>query len=260
MPGKREKETEQSIDIHEMISNTLKDFSLRLAIFLSLLSLTLFPHSSDATPNVDPSATGSLPFEEYVLPREVIVPQRASQLTTRAINFLKEKNSASATVWVFFTDKGANVRKRLNTNLSQLAQTRSSRARRIKSAREQIVFADLSVEDKYLSRLLSLGVEIKAVSRWLNAAAVTTDYETLNRLSSLPFVAEIRPTATYRRTIDSLGLDSETALGDDIPESVYKTTTGPEQTYGPSYDQITQIKAHIGHQRGHIGQGVVIAM
>ena len=243
-----------------MISNALKDFSLRLATFLSLLSLALFPHSSDATPKGAASAIGSLPFEEYVLPREVIVTRRANQLTSRAINFLKEKNRENATVWVFFTDKGPSVQKRLNTELSQLAQTRSSRARRIKSERGQIVFADLPVSKKYLSRLLSLGVEIKAVSRWLNAVAVTTDYSTLDHLPSLPFVAEIRPTATFRRSIDSLGRESKTANDDDIPESVYKTAAGPEQTYGPSYDQITQIKAHIGHQRGYIGQGVVIAM
>lgn len=149
--------------------------------------------------------------------------------------------------WVFFTDKGPALERELaaETFLSERAL-----ARRAKVG-ASINSNDLPVHADYMSAVEASGASIVSRSRWLNAVSVEATAATLDTLSSLPFVREIRPVATATR---------------DIPEM--QPTTPPDRVeqgsrdfdYGGSYCQLWQIQVTDLHANGFDGSGVLVAM
>jgi hypothetical protein len=160
----------------------------------------------------------------------------------------------SQTVWVVFSDKGVEGTPAHGLALAEAATRLSPRAlerRRRAGVTPLVDERDLPVHGAYLDALAARGAAPKAVSRWLNRAAVRSDGAVLAGLAALPFVRAVLPVERVRlsrpRTEPGGGLGGR---GGD----------GGFQAAGALAPALDQIGIAALHDSGYVGAGVLIAL
>lgn len=160
---------------------------------------------------------------------------------------------------VTFTDKAnsAFAVDRPNEFLSEVAIARRSKWS------IPITTQDLPVNQTYVEQTLAIGgCKEHHRLKWFNALTVEiTDtlrrQEILDHFASLPFVAQVK-TVTSKEHEDvvekpSIQIEQRNEKQQSLQE-VYETF------YGPSFRQVSMINAHVLHEMGYTGEGVVIAL
>jgi subtilisin family serine protease len=96
----------------------------------------------------------------------------------------------------------------------------------------------------------SAGFRIHYASRFLNALSVYADSKALALLESLEFVIEARPVARLTRPVDK----------EDLNATIIDSRKSFEEQldYGPSQNQIRQMRVNLLHEHGLTGHGVMI--
>nr|MBN2276970.1 S8 family peptidase [candidate division Zixibacteria bacterium] len=167
-------------------------------------------------------------------------------------------------IWVFFTDKGFPDEAGRKSAIANLADryTRRSLERRIRRSDnpEIFSFADIPVNQDYVSQLSAAGFKVIYQSRWLNAVSGMADKATIESLAALSFVCKIQPVAVARRIpipdgdIKDISIPPETKKPSDIlPDSV-------RDWYGYSYTQLNMVNIPLMHQLGYTGEGILIGI
>ena len=162
-----------------------------------------------------------------------------------------------ASIWVFFTDKEVTDResyqKALSVAKDRFTEKALERRRRRTVEKGAMDYFDIPVSASYVRQVTDLGLEVTSQSRWLNAVSGFADYETIQDLAALPFVAEIRPVA---KAVRGPLPDDMDGLHKDIPDVGSLDSTD----YGPSYRQTALINVPLLHKNGYSGQGEVIGV
>lgn len=180
----------------------------------------------------------------------------AKPVSSEARQFLAERaEQGRVKVWVFFTDKGVFDEQQLSTAKRAAGSLVTPRAqeRLRKNGIEGAQVYDLPVVDDYVKAVVNLGVELRRVSRWLNAASFEVELSQLDQMASLRFVQRIQPVATYRNEHDQPG------ESDKQPVST-QALQAHSLDYGGSYDQLNQISIPTCHDSGYTGQGVILSV
>lgn len=155
-------------------------------------------------------------------------------------------------VWVFFTDKGVTDQTDFDRAAADVTLTDRALTRRAKVGRDQVVFADLPVVQTYVDAVEAIGASHRRSSRWLNAATFLVPVDRLEYVARLPFVAEIRPMAVYKRDLpDPEGSRTPEGSGALSPDAL---------SYGSALAQLTQINVPAVHDLGYTGAGVTLAI
>lgn len=162
---------------------------------------------------------------------------------------------ATTKVWIFFKDKGpAGLAKETIAYREAVARL-SPRAiqRRLKSLPPEHVVdeADLAVYGPYLDRLKRMGIAVRVVSRWLNAASASLSPAGIEFLRQQEFVAEIRPVRKLfppRPVSSPLSLPRRSQAQDHLLD------------YGQSLLQNQQLHVPGLHDAGITGEGVIVGM
>ncbi len=181
-----------------------------------------------------------------------IIPKQPKISTRFEEKINQSSGNLSFNIWVFFTDKGIFDEPAYKQTLSGLAGYFSERAinrRQNRSDLKGLDFYDIPVYHRYTEQLEQIGLKIATQSRWLNAVSGQADRSIIEKISQLPFVAEIRPVAT--------------AIRKPIPDESFKihdNTPSADSIYGFSYTQLNQINAIKMHKLGYTGKGVLIAL
>jgi len=161
--------------------------------------------------------------------------------------------SESATVWIFFRDKGPeSVPKHMPGAAASLGISERALDRRARGfpGRELLDERDLPVCETYLSRLRARGLTPRVASRWLNAVSAVADKADLPAVASLPFVLEIRPVGSARILPPT-----------DTPLPVRRRTAGEHLlNYGVSLDQNALIRVPELHDMGLSGKNTLIGL
>jgi serine protease AprX len=162
---------------------------------------------------------------------------------------------SSVTVWVLFKDKGiessAQYRQALDAFSNQLSE-RSIRRRMMRGAVPGLDFTDLPVKNEYLNQLKDMGVKIRVVSRWQNAASVVANREQIRKIENLPFIRGIKKVALFTRR--------EPQFQKEQWRGFHKPGGGQVLGYGKSYAQLEQIHVPDFHRIGITGAGVLITI
>jgi hypothetical protein len=185
----------------------------------------------------------------------VILEKAESPLSDRAGVFLQQRDSTTAKVWIFFTDKSIFSQSEFDQAASVVSLTERAARRRAKVSRDQVVFADLPVNGDYIDQIVGMGAKLRRISRWLNAASFEVPMSQLEAVADLPFVARIKPIAAGRRIEPEPILDSVTQERPTIPQRISTT-----YDYGPSYNQLEMLSVPYMHARGYTGAGVTLAI
>ncbi|MBL7963269.1 MAG: S8 family peptidase [Flavobacteriales bacterium] len=160
--------------------------------------------------------------------------------------------TAPATYWIQFTDKD-------DTPYSLTAPEAFLSTRAIERRQLQgipIDSLDLPVNPAYISDLLASG-EIQLVNRhkWFNAVTIrSTDTLALDTLHMLPFVAEVRLLHDgHERPLRAIN---------KFPEEKHYVEVGGhfQGRYGASLRQVALLNAHLLHEAGAEGQGLLIGV
>ena len=167
-------------------------------------------------------------------------------------------------VWVFFRDHGVlDVAGPARDHaLADAARKITPRAlaRRAKAFRERSRLGSASVpallddrdlppDPAYIAAVAARGGAVRTRSSWLNAVSVAAPAESLARIQTLPFVAEVRPVA--RESWDEAPGISDAGASADA---------GGDFNAGPSFLQIDMLHIPEVHAMGDHGEGVVICV
>ncbi len=145
--------------------------------------------------------------------------------------------SGQQKIWVFFTDKGDLSAYEVQDLLT--AEALANRSRQGLGIDDR----DFPVNRQYLESVVGQGAILRQRSRWLNAISVEASPEILNRITSLPFVQEIRPVASLRKPAPVLSGNCDTMA-----------------YLGTAYRQLGMLGLDDLHGAGFRGEGVRIAV
>ena len=156
--------------------------------------------------------------------------------------------------WVVFRDKGSrsvDLRSLSPQSLGISARSMWRRSKVLPSDR-LIDSYDLPVSEDYLNALRAAGFTIHATSRWLNAASVEADEARLPALRAIPSVQDIQLVHERRLPLPAGAKYHRHFLA--------KTQTSQGIDYGPSLQQLADIRISDLHKIGIIGSGIIIGM
>jgi serine protease AprX len=160
----------------------------------------------------------------------------------------------SVKIWVFFTDKGIFSQEKYQLARIDFEKTltQSALKRRLKN-RVQVDFVDLPLNQNYLDQVQRLGAKLRQSSRWLNAASIEIPSGSVEKIAQLPFVRYITKVATYQKRYPDITPFLLKYGKPTIPAAYGRN-------YGPSAEQLEQIRVPVVHDMGFCGQGIIVGM
>ncbi len=199
-------------------------------------------------------STVALESASTLLTDQPVVRAKApSVISPEAQSFLAKRGDAPVRVWVLFTDKGVRSAGEFSSQAAATELPDRVRQRRAKMDRDRILFVDLPVVADYIGDITAAGATHRRTSRWLNAASFDIAPELLDDIASLPFVAEIRPVAMFRRDLPEI---SGVRFDTPAPQALAPDALN----YGYATDQINQINVPAVHDKGFNGAGITLAI
>jgi hypothetical protein len=151
--------------------------------------------------------------------------------------------------WVYFNDK-PNAQTFLDNPSSMLTQRALDRR-----AAQGIALAisDVPIEQAYIDAITtSNGIEVKALSKWLNCLHIRGSFDDIQALSALPFVNHIR--------FANVSLNSKKATSKPYKPVNKQLEVAITFNYGNSANQIQMLNGQYLHQANYTGTGKIIAV
>ncbi len=208
-----------------------------------LPALLMFLAASIAASEVNPNLSSST----------FIRPEQTEKVYPALIDKIAIDNPDAVKIWVFFTDKGFADKAGFEQSANALSLTDRAASRRAKMDINEFVFADIPVSESYITAIKTLGATFRRSSKWLNAASFEIETRLLDQIAALPFVAEIRPVAGFKRIEPEISGENNLRLPPVRAQA-------DALNYGGSLGQMNMINAPAMHQKGFNGQGVVVAI
>lgn len=150
--------------------------------------------------------------------------------------------------WVFLEDKGFSrgssaEYRGLRAAADRLSPRSIERRERAMPEGEVVAFEDIDLSRDYVDAIAEMA-RIRIESRLLNAVSVEADAPTIDAISKLPFVRNIKPVAKFQRERPYISPFETPSIGD----------------YGSSYSQNNMLNSPLAHRLGISGDGVLICM
>jgi len=182
----------------------------------------------------------------------------SAQATTDKYSSALEKKLQTAKadetikVWLYFTDKGKDIRKKLRAVENTLTDAAYDRRLRTRGAKNLLDQKDLPIDAKYLGQVKPYLQNIKVKSRWLNAVSAYVSPNQLSTLANFSFVRKIDIVHHHE--------SERPAETESLEELEKNKTSGKMLNYGQSFTQNNQIRVVEMHNMGFDGTGVTIAL
>lgn len=150
--------------------------------------------------------------------------------------------------WVEFTDKNETPYSIFRPQ--EFLSAKALERREIQGI--EIDESDLPINPQYISKVLEMGVNLHAKSKWLNAIAIhTTDKDLLEKIAKLPFVKSVKALGKFRKP------GVEEYKGDRPKVNLAKHETS---YYGQGENQVTMLGGDVLHSFGYTGKDVHVAI
>ena len=153
--------------------------------------------------------------------------------------------------WVQFTDKNDSPYS-IDVPEAFLSQRALDRRARLGIEIDEY---DLPVNPQYLQAVADCGAELINPSKWLNGVSVhVTDAAVIDAINALPFVEATRNCPHYPKAHETKVKWLENEM------KAAESSSATRGYYGGGYTQITQLNAHVFHDNGFQGEGMVVAV
>lgn len=179
-------------------------------------------------------------------------------ISTTLHNFLASQPlTREVKVWVYLTDKAVfdeeSYLQAVRARIKQFPARALARKQKVKP--EPVDFYDLPVSQKYLTEVQRIGARLAHPSRWLNAASFYIYPNQIGQIAALPFVKSVDVVRKYKvrpEPVEENALKHQNDLA--LPAETHALN------YGPSFDQLNQLKVPAVHDLGYTGSGIIIGM
>ena len=160
--------------------------------------------------------------------------------------------------FVQFKDKDTSVYK-----LSQPDKYLSAKslARRNKYG-IKTTLSDIPVNNNYIKQVIELRCTWQGVSKWLNGISIIAKKDSIKNILSLPFVMGVKEIGRENMEEDDDSEKNDFALSDRVNmlESKFSKEARDTNYYGKSYKQTHLINTEALHQKGFMGDHILIAV
>ncbi len=178
--------------------------------------------------------------------------QEAAKLTpAMQAKMTRVTGDDNITAWVFFTDKGAQLSKRLDSIKANLTEKSRERRLRNRPADQLVDELDAPVYGQYLREIAGKVSRIRHKSRWLNAVSVEVRKSGVDALQALTFVKKIDIVHSAKR---------QPLEYQEVTAPLEKSSNTFSLNYGGSETQGVMINVPAMHDMGFDGSGVLVAM
>ena len=152
--------------------------------------------------------------------------------------------------WIYFTDKESADAASFDASdyvFSHLTE-RALERRATRGTISGPSYFDLDVSQAYINAILTEGMEVRTVSRWLNAISVSAPPSDVENLEDLNTVRKVK---RVRKVSKKIVKRITRAIDDELQSNT---------EYGGSQDQLHQINAVAAHDAGYTGADVWVLM
>lgn len=167
---------------------------------------------------------------------------------------LGTSSAVAAPYWVYFKQKAAqsaDVPRLLQEARGALTEANLLR-RTLARVTPVVSERDLLVPREYISQVISIpAVRLRHTSRWLNAISIECPPATLTQIASLPFVKNTELVAVGHGSVEPAEQDAQPA---NQPRRDH------DLDYGRSLRQNNFLNTPELHDRGYLGQGVIVGI
>lgn len=178
-------------------------------------------------------------------------------LTFSSVNIFSQE-TADTKYWIIFNDKGdfksdiviTPGSKAYDAGMELLTERAVQRRLKVLSEENLIDYADLPVENSYIQEIKNNGIEVIAVSRWLNGISAYMTEAEVKKIKGLDFVDHLG----YVKTLVNQEFEVVNEyIESEISDSSYKLD------YGKSLKQMEMVNVPKVHNMYINGKGVMIA-
>ena len=178
-------------------------------------------------------------------------------LTFSSVNIFSQE-TADTKYWITFNDKGdfksdiviTPGSKAYDAGMELLTERAVQRRLKVLSEENLIDYADLPVENSYIQEIKNNGIEVIAVSRWLNGISAYMTEAEVEKIKGLDFVDHLG----YVKTLVNQEFEVVNEyIESEISDSSYKLD------YGKSLKQMEMVNVPKVHNMYINGKGVLIA-
>jgi serine protease AprX len=179
---------------------------------------------------------------------------------------LYSQDKADTKYWIIFKDKGKfSYEDKIiigsdayNTGLALLSERAINRRLKVLSQDNLIDFADLPLEENYVTQVEKLGIELIAKSRWFNGVSAYLTPEQLEKVKKLDCISHLKlVNKLIKQNFVSL---APVECGEYYDNILFHFNDIKNiLSYGKSFDQMNLIDVPKVHNLGINGKGVLVA-
>jgi serine protease AprX len=164
--------------------------------------------------------------------------------------------TSGITYWITFKDK-SNTPFSLNDPKAFLSERAIARRER---QHISLTEKDLPINPSYIQAISKYGGFIKSRSKWFNAVSITLEDESkIEIIKGFSFIRSIRKIEASATGKTLSKFEQETIVSTVPQKQMQGTANTQSLNYGVSYAQAHQISADCMHDKGFMGQGMMIA-
>lgn len=167
----------------------------------------------------------------------------------------KQSPSEELTVWIYFTDKGANLDQKLATAAQNIGARAMERRKRSLKDKPLVTHYDIPVTSEYLQQITPFLSKLRHQSKWLNAVSAQVTPSQLTAIADFDFVKKIDKVRKGKRD-EAEYTNMETV--DEVCES--SNAAFYNLDYGGSLTQLEQMNVPVVHDLGYTGAGMLICL
>jgi len=181
-----------------------------------------------------------------------------------SVSALAGNDTNTVKCWIIFSDKGnfkpeENIKhnsEAYKKGYELLSERAIKRRLKVMNKEDLISFRDLPLENSYIEKVSSQGINIIAKSRWFNGVSAYLTISQIEKLSSQSYIRQIYAVKKlYKQNFDYISpVFIKGFYGNDITAD-----TSNVYNYGKSLPQMNLIDAVKVHNLGITGKGVLVA-
>ncbi|NPA44996.1 MAG: S8 family serine peptidase [Chlorobi bacterium] len=171
---------------------------------------------------------------------------------------LKKQNEYS--VFIFFTDKGNNISKKLLDAEKTLPTNAIKRRKKLMKNKTSVAtFYDIPINENYFNETEKYINKLRHKLKWLNAISAEVSEKNIEKIANLPFVKKIDIVRKGTISRNDNFMDFTKTIRNN-PFQKSDTHTKYNLDYGNSLTQVEQINVPVIHDLGYHGEDVIICL
>lgn len=170
---------------------------------------------------------------------------------------ISELNKETYSVWIFFTDKGGNIKTKLAKAENKLPKHAIERRKKImKNKKSVATFYDIPINENYFNKISKHIFKLRQESNWLNAVSAEATKKQINEMAKLSFVKKIDIVRKGKISRKS----NEFNFAKAYRNFTFPVSSKYNLNYGSSLNQNEQINIPAAHDLSYNGNGIIICV